>query len=112
MRCLRSPDRPPRRGAILVQAALCLIPILGVAAIVVDGGVLLSERRHAQATADAAALAAANCLVRGGDVTKATNRALTIAAANGYSNDGTTTLITPNDPGVSGAPVHGVWSPP
>jgi uncharacterized membrane protein len=51
--------RLARRGAVLAQMVLCVTVILGIIAICLDGGVLLAERQHAQATADAAALAAA-----------------------------------------------------
>ncbi len=53
------PRPRPRRGMVAVQVALSLTALLGVAAIALDGGTLLAERRHAQAAADAAALAGA-----------------------------------------------------
>jgi uncharacterized membrane protein len=68
--------------------------LLGIAAISLDGAVLLTERRHAQATADAAARAAAcnlyaNFAINGGLDPKGTAAAsaLTTAVANGYTND-------------------------
>ncbi len=79
---------------------ISLTALLAVVAIAVDGGVLLGEKRHAQATADAAALAGASDLFKnwakyeGSDVNgtaKAT--ALAIADSNGYSNDGTTSTV-------------------
>ena len=48
-----------RRGNVTVLVAVCLTGILGVTAIAVDGGLLLANRRAAQAAADAGALAAA-----------------------------------------------------
>src|SRR5262245_16580792 len=47
------------RGMVAVQVALLMTVVISMAAIVLDGGLLLVERRHAQAVADAAALAAA-----------------------------------------------------
>lgn len=47
------------RGMVAAQVALIMTVLIGMAAIVLDGGLLLAERRHAQAAADAAALAAA-----------------------------------------------------
>lgn len=44
---------------VAVQVTVCLTLLMGVAALMIDGGLLLAERRHAQATADAAALAGA-----------------------------------------------------
>jgi Flp pilus assembly protein TadG len=99
-----------RRGAILVLVALCLVALLGVVALVVDGGLLFDRRRHAQAGADSAALAAAEELFlkwqqySGNDTTgSAKTAALTNASANGYGNDGTTSVVTVNIPPTSGS---------
>ena len=88
-----SQHRKSRRGATVVLVAVCLTVILAFVAIAIDGGGLLEQRRQAQATADAAALAAAEDLFwnypqnKGLDVGgTAVSRALAIAAANGYSN--------------------------
>ena len=54
--------RRGRRGAVTIFVAFALIGILGVVAIAVDGGILMDKRRHAQATADSVALAAADIL--------------------------------------------------
>src|SRR5579864_7644641 len=48
-----------RPGSVLPLVALSLIPLLSLAALVVDGGFLLSDKSKVQAAADAAALAAA-----------------------------------------------------
>jgi Flp pilus assembly protein TadG len=48
-----------RPGVIAPTLALLLIGLVGVAAITIDGGLLMADRRRAQAAADAAALAAA-----------------------------------------------------
>jgi hypothetical protein len=89
--------------------ALCLIPILGVVSLAVDGGMLMSDRRQAQRVADSAALAAAIDLFdrwnsnAGADASgTAKKSALTTAAANGYSNDGVTSIVTVNIPPSSG----------
>ena len=93
--------RKPRRGAIAVLVAFCLTVLLTCVAIAVDGGLLLEEARHAQATADTAALAAAEDLFRnypanhGVDPNNsARDRALAIAAGNGYTNNGTNSVVT------------------
>src|SRR5262245_61293253 len=89
-----------RPGAVLVLVLICLTALMAVVAVAIDGGVLLSEKRHAQATADAAALAgaadlykdlAANAGVDSGGTAKSS--ALAVAADNGYSNDGTTSTV-------------------
>jgi Flp pilus assembly protein TadG len=80
---------------VAVQVALTLTALTGVVAIAVDGGILLAERRHAQATADAAALAAASDLLlrwntNGGADSggKASTSATDITTANGYTGGG------------------------
>jgi Flp pilus assembly protein TadG len=98
-----------RRGMVAAQVALCLTALAAVLALLVDGGLLLSERRHAQATADAAALAAASDLYynwytnQGADVGgTAKSSALSIGSKNGYTNDGTHSTVTVNIPPQSG----------
>jgi Flp pilus assembly protein TadG len=94
---------------VVVLGALSLIPILGVVAIAIDGGTLLSDRRQVQRTADSAALAAAVDLFTGWNTNHgadpdgtAKQSALTTAAATGYSNDGVNSTVTVNIPPKSG----------
>ncbi|MDG3004755.1 pilus assembly protein TadG-related protein [Paludisphaera mucosa] len=97
-----SSSRPwAKKGAVAVVAALSLIPMLGVMALAIDGGLLLAERRHAQAAADAASFAAIRTYhvvsQAGGDrdpMAAANAAALAYAAANGYSNDGVASTVT------------------
>jgi Flp pilus assembly protein TadG len=90
-----------RSGAIAVLVAACMVMLLSFVAIAVDGGGLLEERRHAQTTADMAALAAAERLFtnyptdRGFDPAgSAASAAKAIAAENGYTNDGTSSIVS------------------
>src|SRR5207237_1282143 len=96
------PDHKPQHGMIVVQVTLCLTVLMGVAAIALDGGLLLAERQRAKAVADAAALTAAVDLANnyssltvaspdGG--TSAKTNAVKVAESNygNNSNDGTTT---------------------
>jgi Putative Flp pilus-assembly TadE/G-like len=90
-----------RRGAIVVLVAVCLSLLLVCAAISLDGGGLLEQRRRAQATADAAAMAAAESVFRnyptdhGQDPDDAANdRGHEVAYANGFTDDGTNTIVT------------------
>jgi hypothetical protein len=83
--------------------------IMGIVAIALDGGLLFDSRRYAQATADAAALAAAVDLYQnyphnsGVDTNStALKSALTTAAAMGYKNDKDTSTVTVNIPPKSG----------
>ncbi|HXG12066.1 MAG TPA: pilus assembly protein TadG-related protein [Gemmataceae bacterium] len=106
---VRSKQRASRRGAVAIWVAVCLTVLLGIVAIALDGGSLLSERRHAQAVADAAALAAAcdlydNYWLNSGDDPSGTAKAsaLTTAASNGYTNDGIKSTVTVHIPPQSG----------
>jgi hypothetical protein len=80
---------------------LSLSLLVGVVAVAVDGGTLMEHRRHVQATADAAALAAAADLYthyganKGADPSNtASDSAKAIAAANGFNNDGVNSVVT------------------
>src|SRR5262245_39196366 len=103
------PARGQRRGAVSIYFSVCLVALLSVVALVFDGGRLLEERRHAQATADAAAMSAACDLYdwywtnSGADPSgTAKASALKTAAANGYANDGTRSVVTVHIPPISG----------
>jgi hypothetical protein len=98
------PSRPARRGIAAPAVALCLIVLLGILALTVDGGQLMAERRRAQAAADAAALAAAADLMQqqisypsnpgmDGASGTASNSAYTTAAANGYAKSQVTVNV-------------------
>jgi hypothetical protein len=98
-----------RRGAVAPFVALCLIMLVSMVAIALDGGMLLDRRRSCQAAADAAALAAAEDLYyhwqgnKGMDTLKtAFQSALDTAAANGFNNDGVSSIVTVNIPPQTG----------
>jgi Flp pilus assembly protein TadG len=102
-------QREPRRGHTMVLVVLCLVPIMGVVAVTVEGGLLLSDRRRAQRAADSAALAAATDFYTswnknaGADPKgNAKTSALTTAAANGFDNDGTNSTVTVHIPPQTG----------
>ena len=84
---------------VLAQVAVALSLLLTALAVTVDLGFLLLERRHAQAAADAAALAAAGDIYTGSPGTAA-GSATTVAQAN-YT--GTTPTVTVNIPPSTGA---------
>lgn len=52
-------------GSVLVLIVLCLTFLLGITAIAVDGGLMLSRKQFVQASADSAALAAASTILGG-----------------------------------------------
>jgi hypothetical protein len=103
---------------VAVVVALMMLVLLGVVAFAADGGLLLAHRRSTQAAADTAALSGAADLLANWTTPghsgfdpdgTASSCALSVAAANGYSNDGTTSIVTVNGPGgtYSGGPNAG-----
>src|SRR5207244_2014700 len=96
-----------RRGIVAALGIVCLVAVIGMVVIAVDGGVLFDERRQVQLAADAAALAGAvdlftNSKTNDGKDPKGTAQtsALTTAAANGFTTNNST--ITVNIPPQSG----------
>jgi Flp pilus assembly protein TadG len=99
-----------RRGNAMAVTGVCLILIMGVMALVFDGGLLMAERRRAQSVSDAAALAAAYSLYNNYATNKgldpngtAAKLARQIASDNGYTNDGDTSTVTVNIPPLTGS---------
>jgi uncharacterized membrane protein len=93
----------------LAQIVMLLSALLALLALVLDGAAILSERRHAQAVADAAALSAAadlfvNYPTNNGADTGSTAKASALLTANnnGYPNNGTSSTVTVNIPPQSG----------
>src|SRR5438067_10818457 len=88
-------SNPRRRdGTVVIVVLLCLIVMLSVAALSLDGGLMMDKRREIQATADAAALAAASELyvnwftshgLETPDLTVA-NTAQAVATSSGFQN--------------------------
>jgi len=106
---LNAPAGHRRTGIVAVLIAVCLVVILAMAAISLDGGSLLAERQRSQAAADAAAMAAATDLyykyyTNFGNDPQGTAKASAVstAAANGFGNDGTTNTVTVNIPPETG----------
>jgi putative Flp pilus-assembly TadE/G-like protein len=110
MLCFPPSARPARRaGKIVILLAVSLTAVFGIVALVLDGGLLQDNRRRVQAAADAAALAAATDLFMnwqqnaGYDpLGNAAKSAQATAAAYGYANDGTVSIVTVNIPPTSG----------
>ncbi len=79
------------RGVALVLVAASIVTLFGMAALTLDVGILLQERRSLQNAADSAALAGARHLP--GDPTQAVVEAERFLLANGYdTSDGTVTV--------------------
>lgn len=79
-----------QKGQALILITFAMVALVGFAALSIDGGRVLSDRRHAQNAADTAAYAAALANAKGLDITTA---AQTRAATNGY-DDGTSNDVT------------------
>ncbi len=91
-----------RSGNILMLVVVSLVGLLGLTGLVIDGGTIMAERRHAQNASDAAAMAAAIDLFQGASPAAARQTALVYAARNGYPNDGKTHTVVVNIPPRSG----------
>jgi Putative Flp pilus-assembly TadE/G-like len=99
-----------RRGAVAPFMSLCLLVLLGVLALTLDGGMMMHQRQLTRTVADTSALAAADKLFlhypaysgRDGDGS-ARLAALAAAAAAGYANDGVDSSVAVNIPPSSGA---------
>src|SRR4051812_2309328 len=106
---LRSLQRPAaRRGIVVVFVSLCLVGLIGIVALSVDGGLLYVHLRSTRAAADASAMAAACELFRhypaesGADPRGlAKEAAIKVANSNGYGTDSSST-VTVNIPPKSG----------
>lgn len=59
---MRRGSKEKQKGAVAVTVALCMVCLLGIAALAIDIGNLLVARNELQNSADAAALAGAGCL--------------------------------------------------
>ena len=78
----RAPGGAASRGQVLVLFALGLVALLAAVGIAFDAGRFLMEQRSLQNAADAAALAAANSLIRGGSYADADAEARAVLAIN------------------------------
>ncbi len=80
----RRDGRESEHGQVIVLFALCLIVMVAMAGVLVDGGRAWSDRRLAQSAADTAALAAAKAFSVSGPGVTAANE---VAKANGFAKD-------------------------
>ena len=84
--------RPRSGGQILVVFVLAMIAMIGMVGLAIDGGGTYAQRRDQQTAADLAALAGANDYLINNSNTQATDRARTVAATNGFTNGGSTSV--------------------
>lgn len=81
-------NRRPGRGEdgqMLAIFAICLVAIIAMTGLVIDGGMTFVQRREQQNVVDAAALAGAYAYVNTGSESSAGPAATAAAAANGYT---------------------------
>src|SRR5262245_6852257 len=105
-----------RRGVVAVLVALCLVILLGIAALALDGGLMYDRRREATTVAEAAAEAAAyhmfSAINEASESGKPVSTAALehaavefgrqIAAENGFPNDGVRSTVIVQTPPTSG----------
>jgi hypothetical protein len=87
------------RGQAIILIVFSIIGLIGMTALAIDGGNALVDRRKTETAASAAALTGALTRINGGDWRSA---ALATAKANGYNNDGISSIIEMNTPPLSG----------
>ncbi|MEK6720547.1 MAG: pilus assembly protein TadG-related protein [Chloroflexota bacterium] len=107
----RRPARARDRGQVLVLFALSAVILLAGAGLAIDVGRFYSERRFLQNAADAAALAAANALIRGESDANADAAARDVLTRNfGVDPNGVTPTLPPVTPvyeaGHAGDPLY------
>lgn len=99
------------RGQVIVVFALALVALMAAAGLAFDVGRFYSEKRFLQNAADAAALAAANSLIRGNTTSQADTDARAVLTRN-FANDptGSNPQLPPTSPvyaaGHAGDPVY------
>jgi hypothetical protein len=87
------------RGQAIIIIVFVIIGLVGMTSLAIDGGNALIDRRKTETAASAAALTAALTRIEGGNWR---NAALATAKANGYNNDGVSSVIEINTPPLSG----------
>lgn len=99
-------------GQAIILIAFAIVGLVGFAALAIDGGRTLSDRRHAQNAADNSAYAAALTKIQGGNFTAMTTAARNRAASNGYNNganpNGSTSTVEVNLCSDSGITCQGL----
>ena len=86
---------PSESGQAIVLLAISIVVLLGFTALAIDGGMVFSDRRHAQNAADAAALAGALQKSNGKSDSVVIQAAERSAESNGYTTDQMSVSISP-----------------
>jgi len=96
----RATRRRRKAGMVIVWCSLLMVVLIGMVGLIVDGGLLMASRRHAQNGADAAALAAAFAKLKGasnGDAATAATPFVTSAAHNNLPSASVAINIPPSE---------------
>ncbi|MFT3895217.1 MAG: Tad domain-containing protein [Anaerolineales bacterium] len=91
-----------QRGQAIILLAFAIVGLVGFGALAIDGGRVLSDRRHAQNAADTAALAAALKKIQGGNTSAVIAAAQNRALSNGYNDTTDLQDVIVNMPPVGG----------
>ena len=94
--------RAEPRGQMLVIFAVLLVVLLGFAGVAIDVGRVTAERRHAQAAADAGALAACRALIAGETDTAAATAAQQVTLTNLQNSPAGATAMIASPPSLRG----------
>lgn len=87
------------KGQAIILIVFAIIGLVGMTGLTVDGGRVYSDRRQAQSAADTAAYAAGLAKIRDTNIVTAGQQR---AADNGYTNDGTRSVVIVENPPLSG----------
>ena len=82
-----------QRGQVLALFAICLVAIVAMTGLVIDGGMTFTQRRDQQNVADAAAMAGAYAFANTSNAGAAVTQGMNTAAANGYTHGVDGTLV-------------------
>jgi Flp pilus assembly protein TadG len=94
-----------QKGQAIILLAFAIVGIVGFGALAIDGGRVLSDRRHAQNAADTAALAAALAKIKGENYTVAAENR---ATSNGYTTGVRSAIVQVNLCSETGITCQGV----
>lgn len=91
-----------QRGQMLALFAICLVAIIAMTGLVIDGGMTFAQRRGQQNAADAAAMAGAYSYANTGSTADVVDEARDTAAANGYDHGQGNAVVTVNVTALNG----------
>src|SRR5947209_5620310 len=103
MRLQQTLSNSKRSGHTLAMLVVSLSVLIGMLALVIDGGRVMQQRRQGQIAADLAALSAAVALSQSSaTVSDAQTAGINSAQANGFVNNGNPCTVTVNSPPQAG----------